>query len=54
MMIQPSKNIKKTLEEKGYPFKSKQFSEVIHVYMIHQQEVRELIEKSEREPEQNM
>ena len=44
-MIQPTKNIKKTLEEKGYPFKSKQFSEVFNTYMKHQQEVRNMIEK---------
>jgi len=50
VMIQPSKSIKKTLEEKGYPFKSKQFSEVYHTYMSHQQEVRELIEKLNAEP----
>lgn len=50
VMIQPSKNIKKTLEEKGYPFKSKQFSSVYHTYMNHQQEVRELIEKINAEP----
>lgn len=50
LMIQPSKNIKRTLEEKGYPFKSKQFSEVYHTYMNHQQEVRQLIEKLNDEP----
>ena len=50
LMIQPSKSIKKTLEEKGYPFKSKQFSDVYHTYMNHQQEVRELIEKLNAEP----
>lgn len=50
VMIQPSKSIKKTLEEKGYPFKSKKFSDVYHTYMNHQQEVRELIEKLNAEP----
>lgn len=51
VLIQPSKNIKKTLDEKGYPFKSKQFSEVFNTYMNHQQEVRDLIETIERDPE---
>lgn len=31
-IIRPEKNIKKTLEEKGYPFKSKMYSQEIAVY----------------------
>ena len=50
VIIQPTKNIKKTLEEKGYPFKSKQFSEVFNTYMNHQQEVRNMIEKINANP----
>lgn len=50
VVIQPRKNIKATLEQYGYPFKSKQFSEVYHTYMKHQQEVRELIEQLNAEP----
>ena len=30
IIIQPSKNVKKTLEEKGYPFKSKAHSDFVH------------------------
>ena len=51
VVIHPTKNIKKTLESVGYPFKSKQFSEVYFTYMNHQQEVREIIEKIEANPD---
>lgn len=54
VMIRPSKNIKKTLEEKGYPFKSKNFSEMFHVYMNHQEAVRKVIEEIEKNPELKM
>ena len=47
VMIMPSKNVKRTLEEKGYPFKSKQFSEVFFCYMNHKDEVRAEIKKLE-------
>lgn len=32
VMIQPSKNIKKTLEEEGYPFKSKMHSKFVEIF----------------------
>lgn len=49
-MIMPQKNVKRTLEEKGYPFKSKLFSEVFFSYMNHRNEVREEIAKIEKDP----
>lgn len=50
MIIQPSKNIKRTLEEKGYPFKSKQFSEVYHTFNTHRREVFEVMNQIKSNP----
>lgn len=36
-MIKPSKNIKATLEEVGYPFKSKEHSQRVHEYQVKHQ-----------------
>lgn len=35
VIIPPSKNVKKTLEEVGYPFKSKEYSNWLKVYQKH-------------------
>ena len=50
VMIQPQKNIKKTLEEKGYPFKSKEFSDVYPTYRKHKEEVWKVMEQIEQNP----
>lgn len=50
VMIQPQKNIKKTLEEKGYPFKSKEFSDVYPTYRKHKEEVWEVMDQIEKNP----
>lgn len=50
VMISPKRNIKRTLEEVGYPFKSKEFSEMYHTYMKHQEEVRKMIELLNEKP----
>lgn len=34
VMIKPSKNVKATLEEVGYPFKSKEHSQRVHEYQV--------------------
>ena len=50
-IIKPQKNIKKTLEEKGYPFKSKAFSDVYPTYRKHKREVWDVMEQIEKKPE---
>ena len=40
-IIRPSKNIKKMLEEEGYPFKSKFHSGVVHSYQMNTQKGKE-------------
>lgn len=44
VMIQPSKNIKKTLNEKGYPFKSKLYSMHYATYSRNKQETDKIID----------
>ena len=50
-IITPTKNIKSTLEEKGYPFKSKLFSETFHTYMGHKKEIWEVMDHIEKNPD---
>ena len=51
VMIQPSKNIKKTLEEKGYPFKSKLYSEHYRIYLNNKDASDKMFDYIEEHPE---
>ena len=51
VIIKPSRNIKKTLEEVGYPFKSKEYSEYYGNYQKYKDLVDPYIEEIERNPE---
>lgn len=49
-MLKPSVPIKQTLESKGYPFKSKQYSQWYQYFQRKPKEMKTLIEKIEKEP----
>lgn len=46
-IIQPTKNVKATLEEVGYPFKSKEYSNWLMVYQRHADRIDPYIKKVE-------
>lgn len=49
-IIAPSKPIKKTLEEVGYPFKSKQYSNWVKVYQKHADRIDPYFEMARKDP----
>lgn len=51
VLIQPSVPIKKTLESKGYPFKSKQYSQWYKAYQNNPELFREYMKKIDENPE---
>lgn len=51
VIIPPSKNIPKTLEKVGYPFKSKQYSEHYAIYRRNKEAIHREMEKIEKNPE---
>lgn len=51
VLIQPSVPIKKTLETKGYPFKSKQYSQWYKAYQNNPELFREYMKKIDENPE---
>lgn len=51
IIIKPSKNIKKTLDEVGYPFKSKEYSSMYASYRKNKDIVDPYIQEVERNPE---
>ena len=50
-IIQPGVNIKKMLKEKGYPFKSKMYSQHYTVFKRNEKECKEYIKRGEEQPE---
>ena len=51
VIIPPSKNIPKTLQKVGYPFKSKLYSQHYETYRRHKEEIWKEIERIEKEPQ---
>lgn len=51
VIIPPKKNIPKTLEKVGYPFKSKLYSQHYETYRKHKEEIWAEIERIEKKPE---
>lgn len=51
VIIKPTKNIKKTLDEVGYPFKSKEYSAMYYSYRNHKGIVDKYIQEVEQNPE---
>lgn len=50
-IIQPSVNIKKMLKEKGYPFKSKMYSQHYTTFKRNEKECKKYIKQCEEQPE---
>lgn len=51
IIIKPSKNIRKTLEEKGYPFKSKEHSQWLSIYVRNKELTQKYINMIEQNKE---
>lgn len=50
VIIKPSQNIKTTLEQYGYPFKSKEYSNWLKVYQKHKDRINPYFERIEANP----
>lgn len=51
VMIRPQQNIKKTLEEFGYPFKSKEYANWLKVYQKHADRIDPYLKECTEKPE---